>query len=210
MAKRTELSPRLTYWTAPHPRWQPNPEWPEDVGCALYVADDVLALVDPLVRDDLNPNAWDWLDEAAAAEKLPVAVLLTAPWHERSTRAAVERYDARVWIAERGRERVNDLPQLGTLPSGVVAFEPRGIDEGQVALYLEKERSLVVAEFFLGTPSGLQLMPSPATDDVDAFVDSITELERLPIDRVLVAHGTPVLGQGREAIAAAVRRYRRP
>jgi hypothetical protein len=33
------------------------------------------------------------------------------------------------------------------------------------------------------------------------------ELEELPIERVLVAHGQPVLSRGGEAIAAALRRY---
>jgi hypothetical protein len=61
-----QLSERLTYWTQPHPNWRPNPAWPQEVGCAIYSAADALVLFDPLVRDDLSPTAWDWLDSAVA------------------------------------------------------------------------------------------------------------------------------------------------
>ena len=59
-----QLSERLTYWTEPHPNWRPNREWPEEVGCVSYAAPDALVLIDPLVREDLSPIAWDWLDGA--------------------------------------------------------------------------------------------------------------------------------------------------
>ena len=53
------------------------------------------------------------------------------------------------------------------------------------------------------------MTPSPATTDLDAFVASLHELEALPIQRVLVSHGPPVLEDGAEAIARAVRRFER-
>jgi hypothetical protein len=114
-----QLSERLTYWTEPHPKWRPNPEWPQEVGCVIYAAADALVLFDPLVRDDLSPTAWDWLDNVIEGADGQVAVLLTAPWHERSTRDVVERYAAGVWIDPVARERFNDLPKLRTFPAGV-------------------------------------------------------------------------------------------
>jgi glyoxylase-like metal-dependent hydrolase (beta-lactamase superfamily II) len=199
-----QLSERLTYWTEPHPNWRPNPEWPEEVGCVLYAAPDVLVLIDPLVRDDLSPAAWEWLDGAVEEADGQVAVLLTAPWHERSTRGVVDRYAAPVWIHPVARERLSELSKLRTIPAGIEVFTARGVNEGQVAFFIEEERTLIVAEFFLGTPTGLQLCPSPGTSDIDEFVESINELRRLPIDRVLVAHGAPVLEAGADAIAAAL------
>src|SRR6266550_5529099 len=81
-----QLSDRLTYWTAAHPNWRPNPEWPKEVGSVAYSTPNVLVLIDPLVRDDLSSDVWEWLDSAVEAADGKVAVLLTAPWHERSTR----------------------------------------------------------------------------------------------------------------------------
>jgi len=90
------------------------------------------------------------------------------------------------------------------LPEGVEAFAPGGVDEGQVAFHVVPEQTLVVAEFFLGTKDGLQVLPSPGTQDIAAFAASLEELRTLPIERVLVAHGPPVLTGGKRAICAAV------
>jgi glyoxylase-like metal-dependent hydrolase (beta-lactamase superfamily II) len=206
---RLELSERLTYWTAPHPQWQPNADWPQEVGCVLYVGTDALVLIDPLIRDDIEPNAWAWLDDAAATARLPVVVLLTAPWHERSTRAVVERLGAQVWADPKALQRLAGLPQLETIPAGVAVFAPSGVDEGQVAFLVEDEKTLVVGELFVGAAAGLRLTPSPATTDLNGFVTSLDELRRLPVERVLVSHGDPVLSGGSEAIAAALQGFRR-
>ncbi len=113
----------------------------------------------------------------------------------------------RVWAAPSARGRIQDLPQLDAIPSAIRVLVPRGVDEGQVAFLLEAEQTLVVAEFFLGTAGGLQVLPSPATRDLREFVESLQELERLRIERVLVAHGPPVLNGGSGAIAAALRTF---
>lgn len=200
---RIALSDELTFWTAPHPAWAPNPEWPEQVGFATWGSSDSYVFIDPLVRDDLDPRAWEPFD--AEVSKSPCAVvLLTAPWHERSVQAVVARYEAPVWIHPMGRNRVADLPELTTLPSGIECFVPGGVDEGQVAFHLVPERTLVVAEFFLGTDRGLQVMPSPRTQNLLAFATSLDRLRDLSIERVLVAHGPPVLSGGDEAIRDAL------
>ena len=195
------------WWTAPHPAWTPNPEWPEEVGFATWRATDAYVLIDPLIRDDLDDAAWEPFDRAVWDASGPVVVLLTAPWHERSTRAVSARYDAAVWIHPRGKARVAGLPELVALPEGIETFVPEGVEEGQVAFHIVPERSLVVAEFFLGTDDGLRVSPSPATRDLDAFLMSLGRLRDQPIDRVLVAHGPSVLTGGRTAIRKALDAY---
>jgi len=69
--------------------------------------------------------------------------------------------------------------------------------------------TLVVAEFFLGAAGRLRVCPTPATHDLDGFVQSLHDLAQRPIERVLVAHGPPVLVGGREAICAALRSFER-
>ena len=200
---RITLGDALTFWMVPHPAWTPNREWPKDVGFVTWASADTFVFIDPLVRDDLDPRAWEQFDDAASAAQR-VAVLLTAPWHERSVRAVSGRYDAPVWIHQRGRARIADLPELSTVPNGVRVFQAGGVDEGQVAFHIVPERTLVVAEFFLGTNRGLRVAPSPATRNLDAFTASLDELPDLPIDRVLVAHGPPVLSDGSIAIRDAL------
>jgi hypothetical protein len=62
----------------------------------------------------------------------------------------------------------------------------------------------VVAEFFRGTENGLRVLPSPATQDMAAFAEALDRLRTLPIERVLVAHGPPVLADGKDAIRLAL------
>lgn len=200
----TRLTDRLTYWTEPHPDWRPNPEWPEEVGCVLFRAADALVMIDPLIRHDLDPEAWSWLDQVVSGANAPVTVLLTAPWHMRSTREVADRYGARVWSDPLARARISDLPELGAVPAGIDIFKPRGVDEGQVAFFISSEHALVVAEFFRGTAAGLRVCPSPATSDMSEFMVSLAELARWPIERVLVGHGPPVQERGAAAIFAAL------
>jgi hypothetical protein len=136
-------------------------------------------------------------------------VLLTAPWHERSARAVSARYDASVWIETRGKDRITGLPELAALPNGIEAFVPEGVEEAQVAFHIVPERTLAVAEFFLGTDDGLRVVPSPATNDRSAFLASLEQLRELRIERVLVAHGPSVLSAGHTAICEALDAYER-
>jgi glyoxylase-like metal-dependent hydrolase (beta-lactamase superfamily II) len=105
------------------------------------------------------------------------------------------------------QERVSDLPQLRVVPRGIEVLSLGGVTEGQVAFFIAPEQALVVAEFLLGTNTGLQVRPSPATHDMSAFAQSLEALERLSIERVLVAHGPPILRAGKIAITAAVNSF---
>jgi glyoxylase-like metal-dependent hydrolase (beta-lactamase superfamily II) len=204
-----EVSDSLVWWTARHPAWTPNPEWPEQVGFAAWRASNAYALIDPLIRDDLDDAAWEPFDVAVAETGDPVVVLLTAPWHERSARAVSARYNAAVWIHPRGKARIAGLPELTALPDGIEVFVPDGVEEAQVAFHIVPEQVLVVAEFLLGTDDGLRVLPSPATRDLDAFLASLDRLRDLPIERVLVSHGPSVLSDGSVALCEALDNYAR-
>ena len=190
----TQIAPGLQYWTAPHPEWRGAKDWPEDVGCVYYEASDAIALIDPLLPEGEEDEFWAMIDAAIQRLGLPVAVLLTAPWHERSAPVVAERYRATVWVHE--------SPDF--LPAGVKAFVPAGSSEEQVAFFLRQHQALVVAEFFMGVNGGLRVCPSPALIDTDAFDESLRTLLDLPIDYVLVLHGEPVLHDGRRRIAEAL------
>lgn len=65
-----ELRPGVWYWQSPHPHWDEDQRWPQLVSsCGIEPGDDLL-LFDPLsVPDELRERA--------------IAVVLTAPYHER-------------------------------------------------------------------------------------------------------------------------------
>ena len=192
--KITQIAPGLRYWTAPHPEWRGATDWPELVGSVYYEAPDAIALIDPLLPEGEEDELWAMVDAAIERSGLPVAVLLTAPWHKRSAPVIAARYRATVWVHE--------SPDF--LPADVEVFVPAGSSEGQVAFFLRQHQALVVAEFFMGTNGGLRVCPSPAVTDKDALVESLRTLLDLPIDYVLVSHGEPVLHDGRRRISEAL------
>ena len=79
----TELAPGFAYWMAPHPEWEPDENWPEDVLCVYFEASDGTVVIDPLVPRGRGDEFWRFLDGAVERRGLPVRVLLTAPWHAR-------------------------------------------------------------------------------------------------------------------------------
>ena len=190
----TQIAPGLRYWTAPHPEWRGATDWPEEVGCVYYEASDAIALIDPLLPKGEEDEFWGMLDAAIERSGLLVAVLQTAPWHQRSAPVVAARYGTTVWAL--------DSPEV--LPAGVEVFVPAGGSEEQVAFFLRPHQALVVAEFFMGADGGLRVCHSPALTDKDAFDQSLRTLLDLPIDHVLVSHGEPVLHDGKRRIAEAL------
>jgi glyoxylase-like metal-dependent hydrolase (beta-lactamase superfamily II) len=168
------------------------------------VAPDALVLFDPLVPASDETTYWEFIDQRQQESGLPVRVLLAAPWHERSALAVAARYGARVWAHAAGRSRLSAPSQQDALPEGIEAFVLGGIDEGEVAFYIAATRTLIVAEFLTGVSGRLQLTPSPAIHDKQAFRASLDRLLATPIDQVLVAHGEPVFQDGSALAAEAL------
>ena len=86
----TELAPGFAYWMAPHPEWEPDENWPEDVLCVYFEASDGTVLIDPLVPRGEEDEFWHFLDASRRAPGSAVRVLLTAPWHARDAAAVAE------------------------------------------------------------------------------------------------------------------------
>jgi glyoxylase-like metal-dependent hydrolase (beta-lactamase superfamily II) len=180
----------LWRWTAPHPSWRRGADWPEEVGCVYYEAPDAVVLIDPLIPTGEEDAFLAHLDRDVQRLGRPVVILLTCDWHRRSTDELAERYGARIG---------------GELPNGLDESPIRGADERQVAYFIRPHRALVVAEIFMGDGrGGLKLCPSPALTNRDELDASLKELLELPVERVLVAHGEPVLENGRDRMSEAL------
>ena len=183
-----EICPGLTYWTAPHPEWESEatPEgpadWPRNVGCVLVEVDREPVLIDPLLGD------WGWLDARIAGR--PVHVLRTVRFHDRDRAAVLERYGG------------DEDP-----PSGVEAFAV----PGENVYWLPEYAALVPGDSVIGDGRrGLRLCPESWLRHHDA---GLTELRAaleplldLPVQRVLVSHGEPVLKDARAALRSSLSR----
>jgi len=205
-----ELRPGLLWrWTAPHPQWRPGMAgsggWERDVASVAVRTTDALVVIDPLVE------RWDDLD--ALARGTAVAVVLTAPWHARSSADVAARYGATVHVHEAGVERAAHLGRVsafggGEVMPGVEAVPVGGSDDGEVVLWLPAAAALVAAEVLTGAPDGLRVAESPALRSRAELEACVRALAELPAELVLPGHGPPVLRDGRREVAAALDRPR--
>jgi hypothetical protein len=193
-----EIAPGLWRWMAPHPKWVPGaePESPDDwgqwVGSVLCVDRDVAAFIDPLVPADAD-WFWSWADERVAGRR--VVVLTTLGPHRRSREQVAKRYGASTSRAKRN------------LPPGVESFVLRGAAE--TMFWLPEHRTLIPGDRILGAPNGgLRLCPESwlywvklNRDELRALLQPLLEL---PIERVLVSHGKPVLSGGAEVLRSCL------
>jgi hypothetical protein len=189
------LAEGLWRWTAVHPGWE---HWPDherespEVGCVYYEADDATVLIDPLVPAGEEDDFFRHLDADVERRGLPVVVLLTAEWHRRSADELAARYDARIG---------------GALPDGVEELVIQGSDERQVAYFIRPHAALVVCEIFAVDVDGeLRVCQSPALARPDELEGSLQRLMALPVERLLVSHGEPVLEDARGRMAEALAR----
>ena len=189
------LADGLWRWTAVHPRWEywPNHERePREVGCVYYEADDATVLIDPLVPAGEADDFFRHLDADVERRGLPVGILLTAEWHRRSTDELAKRYDA----------RIGDTP-----PASIEEFPIEGTDERQVAYFIRPHAALVVCEVFAVDIHGeLRVCESSALARPDELEASLDRLMELPVERLLVSHGEPVLEDAKTRMAEALAR----
>ena len=203
-----ELAPGFGYWLAPHPGWQPGENWPEEVLCVRFESPDGIVLIDPLLPRGREAAFWAALDVDVEQLGRPIHVLLTAPWHARDTEAVVDRYGALVWAPPRARWKGRALTTTDRLPRGVEALLPDG-DHDQALFLVRDRRTLVTGDVFSGTGGRFHVFVDE--QDRRPFLDWLPLLAELPVDRVLIAHGEPVLSNGaarvRDAVAEARELY---
>lgn len=156
----------------------------------LYETAAHAIFIDPLVGED-ERAFWEWADERCRGRE--VAVLETIAFHRRSRDRLIERYGATT-----------------TAPAPVTARPIAGAQE--TVFWIAEHRALVPGDTLVVTSAGeLSLCPPSwleylaATPSVQALRDAIAPLIELDTELVLVSHGEPVLGDGRAALARALR-----
>jgi len=211
-----EIAPRLWRWTGRHE------EWEEDVGSVYYETEDGVVLVDPILPPEDTDRFLEHLDREVSGKQ--VHVLVTVFWHTRNTAAMVERYGARVWAPARGKQAiarragvVTDPFRAGdALPGDLQALPTARAAE--VVYWIPRHGALVPGDVLLGEgakgggtrragPGGIRLCPEswlPEGKGHAELAASLRPLLDLPVERVLVSHGTPVLARAREALSRAL------
>jgi hypothetical protein len=191
-----ELRPGLWRWTAPHPEWEHAEQWGPDVASVYAALPQAIVVIDPLVPTDEDERFWSALDRDVERLALPVYVLLTVHWHERSVAAVLDRYRGTLWRPE----------EKGELPEGVHAEVVHGSDWVEALFYLEPYRALVAGDLLIGADGEIQLPVSWFPKGEQEWAENTLKpelrerLDKLPIELVLVSHGEPVLTEGNAAL----------
>ncbi|MEA2330734.1 MAG: hypothetical protein QOH58_872 [Thermoleophilaceae bacterium] len=211
-----QLATGLWRWTTRHPEWHPG-DFGSEVACFALKAGHETVLIDPLLPPEPEPVLE--LIESALGERL--AILITIPYHVRSSEQLRDRYRDRlettIWGHAACRKRLEDESGFRAfepgdeLPAGVSAHRIGKPRRFETPLYLPSHRALAFGDAVAEVGGALRVWSERSVDDDvsrfyrERFNPTLEPLLELDFDRVLVTHGQPVLADGRAELAAALR-----
>ena len=196
MSKLEQVAPGLRRWAAWHA------EWRQEVGAVAVDTPDGLVLIDPI---DPPPEV-----------RSPEHVLVTTHSHARS---AGNLGASHVWAPAREVRKLKNRGVVVTdpfeknpeLPGGIVALATAS--DGEVVYWLPQQKAVVVGDVLLGagakpnaTSEPLRLCPESWLGGATTkqLVKSLLPLLDLPVERILVSHGNPVLQGGKDVLKALI------
>jgi hypothetical protein len=211
-----ELAPGLWSWTARHPEWHPRGEFGAEVRSFALRDGDETILIDPLVP----VGAEELLAELDRIVSGRIAILITIPYHVRSAEVLWRRYedraDATIWGHAAAAKRLPcDVPLRtvtagAELPAGASAYPIGSPRRFEHPLYLPSHRALAFGDAIVETDGELRVwLQQPLTAErltwyERRFLPTLEPLLALDLEIVLVAHGRPVLADGRRSLEAAL------
>jgi hypothetical protein len=210
-----KLTEGLWRWTARHPEWHPG-EFGAEVACFAAQAGDTTLLIDPL----LPPEPAEVLKTVEGALSERLAILITIPYHVRSSEELWRRYrkDAETTIhghraaAKRLEDRsaFREIEPGVPLPAGVTAHVIGKPRRYEMPLHLPSHDALAFGDAVVEVDGELKVW---ATEKVDAKVErfyrerfnpTLGPLLELDFDAVLPTHGLPVLTSAKRALRRAL------
>ena len=202
-----KLGQGLWRLTARHPEWHPRGFGDEVAGFALQ-GPDGLALIDPLVGDPADLDALDALVDG------PVTIFITIPYHARSAGDLARRWDRVNVLGHPAAEArlpaetpFRAIAPGESLPHGVQSFAIGSPRRQEMPLHFPRARALAFGDAVVGAEGGLRVWVQGDPSERwyrERFCPTLEPLARLPLDRVLVTHGPPVLRDGARALGTAL------
>jgi glyoxylase-like metal-dependent hydrolase (beta-lactamase superfamily II) len=186
--------------------WQVyDPAMKSDLFSTAVKTDARLFLIDPI------PLAPSCLEEMA----VPIggaSVLVTNLNHLRAAAAFARQFDAPIFAAgsvvgEFSAASATTIADGKNIGPGVSAVAIDGAATGETAFYFADDGgTMVVGDALINfEPCGFALLPSKYCSDQKAMRRSLRRLLDWPFDRLLFAHGTPILTAGRERLEMLLR-----
>ena len=203
----------LWRWTARHPEWHPGEFGAEVASFAAKADDGTLLLIDPLLPEQESNAVLDLLDNEAGER---VAILISVPYHVRSSEELRKRYDATIHGHKAAAKRLSsksgfhEIDPGATLPGGVTAYTIGKPRRHEMPLHIPSHDALVFGDAVVEVDGAVRVW---ASDKVDAkarrfyrerFNPTLEPLLELSFDRVLVTHGRPLMDGGKRALGEAL------
>ena len=186
-----ELTPEIRHWSAVHPRigWVVSSYW----------LPGLRVLLDPL----------EVPDEVEGVEQ----IVLSNRHHRRSAFEARERFGAVVRVPRVGLHEFEGDPvepyDFGEplIDGAITAYQVTELWPDDGALHIPSLDALAIADTVLNDDDRLQFMPDPCFGDIEAERSSIRAglarlANELDFEHLLLAHGAPMAGDGRERLRA--------
>ncbi|HET9115115.1 MAG TPA: hypothetical protein VFN33_03390 [Gaiellaceae bacterium] len=187
-----EIAPGVRHWTALR----------ESIGndvSSYYLVEERVA-IDPM----LPPERPEWFR--------PEHAILTTRHHDRD----VWKLGCTVWVVEQGAHELEGRGEFRTyawgdeLPGGLVAHEVGALSPDETALHSPAHRALAVGDGVVRWEAGapLSFVPDRFMDDPErdkaGLRAAYERLLALDFDLLLLAHGDPAVGDGKEQLRAFV------
>ncbi|MDH3509258.1 MAG: hypothetical protein OER85_00215 [Gammaproteobacteria bacterium] len=196
-----EILPGIFHWTQTHPKIK--------IPVSSYYLTPEGVLIDPLIPDE----GLEWF-----AGDPPKHVYMSIRHHYRHCGEFSERFGCDVWCVEQGLheftkgEVVRAFKFGDMLPGNIKAIEIGSLCPDEGAFYIDREGGCVVlADGCVRRGDGpLQCVPDQLLGDDPAAVKSGLKtayrrvLEDYVFTNLLLAHGKPLVGDGRAALEAFV------
>ena len=195
-----EIAPGVWHWTALRESIR------HDVSSYYLQAERVV--LDPMLPED----GVDWFEEHGRPEH----IVLTCRHHDRDAWKLCDAFGSTVHVLASGAQELEGRGLFETyawgdeLPGGIRAEEVDAISPDETALYVPAHRALAIADGVVRWPGvpGLTFVPDSLMDDPDRTKDGLRaafrRLLELDFEHLLLAHGEPVIGTGKDELRVFV------
>lgn len=134
-------------------------------------------------------------------------IIMTNENHERATGQLAKRFSVPVYLhpilmQEFSFEQAVELDNNGPVAPGLTAHAVDGAPEGEIALHYDADGgTMVVGDALINfEPHGFALLPVKYCRDFKEMRRSLRNLLDHSFERMLFAHGTPILSRARERL----------
>jgi hypothetical protein len=190
-----QIADGLWHWTNRHPLWGGR--------VSSYYLIDERVLLDPV----LPSGGLKWFEQHDAA---PEHIVLSNRHHDRDSWKLHEAFGCEVHCIANGayelegRGPVTPFAFGDELPGAIHVHEVNSISPDESALFIPAHRALACADGVVRPGRELEFVADHLMDAPDltkqGLLRAYRQLVELEFDHLLLAHGQPVIGDGRDAL----------